>query len=52
MQSSDLTSLKAWFAGYSQTFHADDSEDNKNIDLKVYHHTSLVCENACPDRGV
>jgi putative nucleotidyltransferase with HDIG domain len=45
MQSSDLDFFKAWFAGYSQTFHADDSEDNKNIDLKVYH-TSLVCENA------
>jgi len=45
MQSSDLDTFKAWFTGYSQTFHTDDAEDNKNIDLKV-RHTSLVRENA------
>lgn len=45
MQSSDLDTFKAWFSGYSQTFYTDDTDDNKNIELKV-RHTSFVCENA------
>lgn len=44
MQSSDLDTLKAWFSGYTKSFYTDNTEDNKNFDLKV-RHTFFVCEN-------
>jgi putative nucleotidyltransferase with HDIG domain len=45
MQSSDLLKFKKWFTWYSRSFHTGNSEDDKNLDLKI-RHTFLVCENA------
>jgi hypothetical protein len=44
MNRNDLDNLKDWFSGYARSFCTDNTEDNKNIDLKI-RHTSFVCEN-------
>lgn len=44
MQNSDLDTFKDWFTEYTRSFHTDNAEDNRNIDLKI-RHTSFVCEN-------
>ncbi|MDH4231888.1 MAG: HD domain-containing protein [Nitrospirota bacterium] len=40
----DLEAFKDWFSGYTQGFFTDNTEDRRNIDLKI-RHTFLVCEN-------
>ena len=44
MYSSDLDTFKDWFSEYTRTFYTDNSEDSRNMDLKV-RHTYFVCEN-------
>ena len=44
MTEDDLTFFKQWFSDYCSSFYSPDSEDQKNISLKV-HHTDRVCEN-------
>lgn len=44
MTKSDLVSLKRWFSAYTASYHSPDTEDQKNISLKIVH-TKNVCDN-------
>ncbi len=44
MKRDELSSLKAWFTGYCDSFSSDLDEDRKNFDVKRKH-TDNVCSN-------
>lgn len=44
MESDNLINLKSWFTAYCASFSSNDSDDQRNIDLKE-EHTHLVCAN-------
>ncbi|MEN8263202.1 MAG: HD domain-containing protein [Nitrospirota bacterium] len=44
MTDSDLAYLKGWFSDYTKSFYSTDTEDQKNIMVKV-DHTENVCRN-------
>lgn len=44
MRPEDLRFMKEWFERYTKSFHSENEEDQRNIDLKI-EHTRNVCLN-------